>query len=181
MMRRASTRAWRNACCAPRRKNRGYDDALSYYSSIRVVGKCVLPKAFVQGGKDAAAAADAFEGQESIDVTREETDGETSVGQTGAVTSVQPGGLLVLEGLRSSVQLGSVLRFPGLQAKAVLLAHREPKSFAMLATKLGGVHVPDSDNVAEIKVGDALEVEKVDEERSHALDVHAQGTSLRSA
>ena len=163
MMRRASTRAWRNACCAPRR-HRGYDDALSYYSSIRVVGKCVLPKAFVQGGKDAADAADAFEGQESIDVTREETDGETSVGQTGAVTSVQPGGLLVLEGLRSSVQLGSVLRFPGLQAKAVLLAHREPKSFAMLATKLGGVHVPDSDNVAEIKVGDALEVEKVDEE-----------------
>ena len=163
MMRRASTRAWRNACCAPRR-HRGYDDALSVYSSIRVVGKCVLPKAFVQGGKDAADAADAFEGQESIDVTREETDGETSVGQTGAVTSVQPGGLLVLEGLRSSVQLGSVLRFPGLQAKAVLLAHREPKSFAMLATKLGGVHVPDSDNVAEIKVGDALEVEKVDEE-----------------
>ena len=34
----------------------------------------------------------------------------------------------------------------------------------MLATKLGAVHVPDSDNVAEIKVGDALEVEKMDEE-----------------
>ena len=113
MMRRASARAWRNACCAPRRKNRGYDDALSYYSSIRVVGKCVLPKAFVQGGKDAADAADAFEGQESIDVTREETDGETSVGQTGAVTSVQPGGLLVLEGLRSrACNLGRCCAFP---------------------------------------------------------------------
>ena len=113
------------------------------------------------GGEE---GVDAFEGQEVIDATREETDGQTSIGQTGTVTSIQPGGLLVLEGLRSSVQLGSVLRFPGLQAKAILLSHREPKSFAMLATKLGAVHVPDSDNVAEIKVGDALEVEKMDEE-----------------
>ena len=112
------------------------------------------------GGEE---GVDAFEGQEVIDATREETDGQTSIGQTGTVTSIQPGGLLVLEGLRSSVQLGSVLRFPGLQAKAILLSHREPKSFAMLATKLGAVHVPDSDNVAEIKVGDALEVEKMDE------------------
>ena len=42
MMRRASARAWRNACSAPRRHRcgRGYDDA-SYYSSIRVVGNHV--------------------------------------------------------------------------------------------------------------------------------------------
>merc|ERR1719265_2063958 len=74
------------------------------------------------GGEE---GVDAFEGQEVIDATREETDGQTSIGQTGTVTSIQPGGLLVLEGLRSSVQLGSVLRFPGLQAKAILLSHRE--------------------------------------------------------
>ena len=138
-------------------------------SSSRVVGN--VPRALGGGGDDGvgmfskiSSKEDAFEGQEIIDATKEETDGETSIGQTGTVTSIQPGGLLVVEGLRSSVQLGSVLRFPGLQAKAILLGHREPKSFAMLATKLGAVHVPDSDNVAEIKVGDALEVEKMDEE-----------------
>ena len=118
------------------------------------------------GGEE---GVDAFEGQEVIDATREERDGQTSIGQKGTVTSIQPGGLLVLEGLRSSVQLGSVLRFPGLQAKAILLSHREPKSFAMLATKLGAVHVPDSDNVAEIKVGDALEEEKALEEEEEAV------------
>ena len=78
-MRRATTRAWTNACSAPRRHRcgRGYDDA-SYSSSLRVVGKCVLPKAFVQGGKDAAAT---FEGQESIDVTQEETAGKRPSGK----------------------------------------------------------------------------------------------------
>ena len=138
-------------------------------SSSRVVGN--VPRALGGGGDDGvgmfskiSSKEDAFEGKEIIDATKEETDGETSIGQTGTVTSIQPGGLLVVEGLRSSVQLGSVLRFPGLQAKAILLGHREPKSFAMLATKLGAVHVPDSDNVAEIKVRDALEVEKMDEE-----------------
>ena len=48
----------------------------------------------------------------------------------------------------------------GLQAKAVLLA-TEGEIVRDVSDELGGVHVPDSDNVAEIKVGDALEVEKV--------------------
>ena len=121
------------------------------------------PESFCARRKDAADAADAFEGQKVSTSREKKRMGKRPWGKPVRSPPFNRE-VFVLEGLRSSVQLGSVLRFPGLQAKAVLLAHREPKSFAMLATKLGGVHVPDSDNVAEIKVGDALEVEKVDEE-----------------
>jgi F0F1-type ATP synthase alpha subunit len=115
-------------------------------------------------------ANETFDGQEVIDCTAEETNGNTSVGQTGVVRSVERGGLLVIEGLRSSVRLGSTLAFPGTKATAVLLGHREPKSFAMMATKIGSVHVPDLDNVAMIKVDDFCEVARIGDDVNDVND-----------